>query len=302
MIPAVFAESVSKGWGQTRAVDSVSFAVQQGELFGFLGPDGAGKTTLFRMMATLMVPDSGWIQVFGHNSAESFRTIRSQIGYMPGRFSLYLDLSVRENLEFFASLYGTDFAAARNYIEPIYAQIAPFEHRLARQLSGGMKQKLALCAALIHRPRLLLLDEPTTGVDPVSRTEFWDLLSELKMRDITIIVSTPYMDEAERCDRVALMNGGKILAMNTPQGIVEGADFKVLSLRTNAILDVLTLARTTDGIEAAWPFGDTVHLHYRQGDPLEMFRQRAHDAGVHCEQVLEIKPSIEDVFLRRMSQ
>src|SRR6185503_4503621 len=216
---AVVVRDISRKFGDTQALDGVSFETKQGELFGLVGPDGAGKTTLFRILTTLIVPDAGTATVLGLDSVRDLWQIRSRLGYMPGNFSLYPDLTVHENLSFFASVFGTTIDEGRRLIAPIYDQIAPFADRRADALSGGMKQKLALSCALVHRPDLLLLDEPTTGVDAVSRREFWDQLATLKRSGLTIIVSTPYMDEALRCDRVALIQEGKILDIDAPQSI-----------------------------------------------------------------------------------
>ena len=219
MEKSISINDVTKNYGSICALDNVSFEVEKGELFGLIGPDGAGKTTLFRILTTLLVPDSGTATVEGLDAIKDYKRIRSIVGYMPGRFSLYQDLSVEENLEFFASIFGVDVKDNYDIIAPIYSQIEPFAKRRAGKLSGGMKQKLALSCALIHRPQVLFLDEPTTGVDAVSRSEFWDMLAGLKQYGISILVSTPYMDEAGRCDRIALINEGKILKIDTPENI-----------------------------------------------------------------------------------
>lgn len=219
MEKSVSINDVTKNYGSICALDNVSFEVEKGELFGLIGPDGAGKTTLFRILTTLLVPDSGTATVEGLDAIKDYKRIRSIVGYMPGRFSLYQDLSVEENLEFFASIFGVDVKDNYDIIAPIYSQIEPFAKRRAGKLSGGMKQKLALSCALIHRPQVLFLDEPTTGVDAVSRSEFWDMLAGLKQYGISILVSTPYMDEAGRCDRIALINEGKVLKIDTPENI-----------------------------------------------------------------------------------
>src|SRR5687768_15556175 len=219
---AVVVNNLSKVYGKEKiqAVESVSFSVGKGELYGLIGPDGAGKTSIFRMLTTLLLPDSGNATVDGFDIVKDYKKIRNEVGYMPGKFSLYQDLTVEENLNFFATLFGTTIQENYHLIRDIYVQIEPFKQRRAGKLSGGMKQKLALCCALIHKPRVLFLDEPTTGVDPVSRKEFWQMLKRLKEQGITILVSTPYMDEAALCDRIALIQGGKILAVNTPASIV----------------------------------------------------------------------------------
>lgn len=219
MEKSISINNVTKNYGSICALDNVSFEVEKGELFGLIGPDGAGKTTLFRILTTLLVPDSGTATVEGLDAIKDYKRIRSIVGYMPGRFSLYQDLSVEENLEFFASIFGVDVKDNYDIIAPIYSQIEPFAKRRAGKLSGGMKQKLALSCALIHRPQVLFLDEPTTGVDAVSRSEFWDMLAGLKQYGISILVSTPYMDEAGRCDRIALINEGKVLKIDTPENI-----------------------------------------------------------------------------------
>src|SRR5436190_4037832 len=216
MSASVHVHNLVKHFGETHALDGVSFEVNRGELFGLIGPDGAGKTTLLRILVTLLVPDSGTAAVLGLDVVKEMWALRQRVGYMAGRFSLYPDLSVEENLRFFASVFGTTVERERDRIAPIYTQLEPFRDRRAAALSGGMKQKLALCCALVHRPDLLLLDEPTTGVDAVSRREFWDLLGRLKEQGQTTVVSTPYMDEATRCDRVALMHRGRLLVVDTP--------------------------------------------------------------------------------------
>src|SRR5438445_4702056 len=222
--PAIVVEHLEKRFGATPALRGVSFTVDRAELFGFIGPDGAGKTTLFRILTTLMIPDRGRARVLGADVVAGLWTLRPRIGYMPGRFSLYPDLTVAENLRFFASVFGTTIEGERASIAPIYGQLEQFAGRRAAALSGGMKQKLALCCALVHRPEILFLDEPTTGVDAVSRQEFWDLLGRIKKEGLTIVVSTPYMDEANRCDRVALMQRGRILAIDTPSAITSSFD------------------------------------------------------------------------------
>ena len=225
---AIEVRELTRRYGTLTALDGVSFEVGRGELFGLIGPDGAGKTTLFRLLTTLIVPDRGTARVDGWDIRADYRRIRQCVGYMPGRFSLYPDLTVEENLSFFAALFRVSVQDNYELIAPIYRQIEPFRTRRAGQLSGGMKQKLALCCALVHRPRVLFLDEPTTGVDAVSRSEFWDMLARLREMGISMLVSTPYMDEAGRCDRVALINAGRILEINTPQGVVEGFDETVV--------------------------------------------------------------------------
>ncbi len=220
---AIEVKHISKSYGAVKALQDVSLTVEHGDLFGLIGPDGAGKTTLFRLLTTLLVPDSGSASVEGLDIVRDYQMIRRQVGYMPGRFSLYPDLTVEENMRFFASLFGTTLEANYDLVAPIYSQIEPFKHRPAGKLSGGMKQKLALSCALIHKPKVLFLDEPTTGVDVVSRIEFWDMLQGLRQQGITILVSTPYMDEAQRCNRVALINEGRIMDIDMPQRIIESS-------------------------------------------------------------------------------
>ena len=251
---------LTKRYGSLAAVDHITFTVGRGELFGLIGPDGAGKTTLFRLLATLLNPDEGTATVDGFDIVKQYREIRQRVGYMPGRFSLYPDLSVAENLDFFAALFGVSVKENYDLIAPIYRQIEPFRKRRAGKLSGGMKQKIALCWALIVRPSVLFLVEPTTGVDAVSRGEFWDMLFELKRKGISILVSTPYMDEACRCDRIALVNGGKVLGIDTPDGIVRRFDEPLYALSGNDMYGLLVEARRAKGVKECYPFGAVHHL------------------------------------------
>src|SRR5664279_3332618 len=232
MITAIEASGIYKSFGSTKALEDISFSVNESEIFGFIGPDGSGKTTLFRTITTLLLPDKGKMNVLGMDVIKDYKELRKNIGYMPGRFSLYQDLSVEENLNFYATVFGTTVEENYNLISDIYSHIEPFKKRLAGKLSGGMKQKLALSCALIHKPRLLILDEPTTGVDAVSRSEFWAMLAKLRQHDITIIVSTPYMDEAVRCNRVALIQDGKLLTVDTPQNIRAGFSRKLFTVKS----------------------------------------------------------------------
>lgn len=255
----VVVHDLAKRFGDTTALDGISFDVHDAELFGFIGPDGAGKTTLFRILTTLILPDAGTAHVLGLDVVRDLWAIRSRVGYMPGRFSLYPDLSVRENLEFFASVFGSTVEEAADVIAPIWRQIEPFRDRRAAALSGGMKQKLALCCALVHRPDILLLDEPTTGVDAVSRREFWDLLAQLKASGLTIVVSTPYMDEASRCDRVALVQHGKILEIAAPGVIGARYPRPLLSVRAARRHELLQALRQFPHAYSVFPFGADVH-------------------------------------------
>lgn len=258
--PIIDVRQLSKSFPGVQAVQDVSFAVQPGEIFGLIGPDGAGKTTLFRMLTSLMLPDSGSADVLGLDIVKGYKQLRTRIGYMPGKFSLYQDLSVVENLEFFAAVFGTTIQENYALIEPIYKQIEPFRNRRAGALSGGMKQKLALCCALIHRPEVLFLDEPGTGVDPVSRKEFWEMLAGLRHHGITMLVSTPNMDEAALCDRIALMQKGRILAVNSPQGVVQSYRHGLLAVRAGDMYRLLRDLRTHEGVADCYAFGEYAHV------------------------------------------
>lgn len=292
--------NLSKSYGNTKALDNVSFNVERGELFGLIGPDGAGKTTLFRLLTTLLTPDEGSATVDGRDIVKDYLNIRSQVGYMPGRFSLYPDLTVEENLEFFAALFGVTVKESYDLIAPIYRQIEPFRKRRAGKLSGGMKQKLALSCALIHRPDVLFLDEPTTGVDAVSRREFWDMLSQLKTQGITILVSTPYMDEASRCDRIALCNEGHILGVNTPQNFVHDFNEMLYGIRAKDMFSLLQSARSIEGVAACYPFGEYHHLIANDNFNPSIFTSQLSD--IEGLEICTQEPSIEDVFIKLMKQ
>lgn len=292
--------NLSKSYGTVRALDAVSFSVERGELFGLIGPDGAGKTTLFRLLTTLLTPDSGTACVDGYDIVKDYLAIRSRVGYMPGRFSLYGDLTVEENLEFFAALFGVTVAESYDLIAPVYRQIEPFRKRRAGKLSGGMKQKLALSCALIHRPDVLFLDEPTTGVDAVSRSEFWDMLAGLKQRGITILVSTPYMDEASRCDRIALCNEGRILGIDTPAKIVRAFDARLYAVGADNMYALLQAARGVEGVSACYPFGERHHLVADGSFRPERFREQLR--GIEGLVIDPVDPTIEDVFIKWMKR
>lgn len=302
MQKVVEASGISKKFRETVALKSISFEVNEGEIFGFIGPDGAGKTTLFRIITTLLLPDQGEMKVLGLNSITGFKELRKNIGYMPGRFSLYQDLSVEENLNFYATVFGTTIKENYDLISDIYSHIEPFKKRLAGKLSGGMKQKLALSCALIHKPGLLVLDEPTTGVDAVSRSEFWDMLKKLKQYNITIIVSTPYMDEAMRCDRVALIQGGQILSIDKPQKIKEGFSKKLFSAKASEKYGLINALRQYPETVTAYPFGDSVHVTFSDDKYDDSIYVHLNKMGIVDAIITETEASIEDRFLELMKK
>ncbi len=294
-------ESISKSYQAIKALNRISFEVKQGELFGLIGPDGAGKTSLMRILMTLLVPDEGKASMSGLDVVRDYRQIRQLVGYMPGRFSLYQDLSVEENLEFFATVFGTTIAENYELIKDIYVQIEPFKKRLAGKLSGGMKQKLALSCALIHKPEILVLDEPTTGVDAVSRKEFWEMLKKLQQQGITILVSTPYMDEASLCDRVVLMHKGEVMEIDSPARIVENYTRTLLAARSDNMNRLIQDVRNWDEVESAYAFGQFIHVTPKRNEmeavELEKFLMTQKHEKL---QVNEISPGIEDVFMALM--
>jgi ABC-type multidrug transport system ATPase subunit len=302
---AVFAENIIKTYGkkkEVKALNDVSFDVQKGEIFGLIGPDGAGKTSLFRILTTLLLADSGKATVEGLDVVKDYKAIRQTVGYMPGRFSLYQDLTVEENLNFFATVFNTTIRQNYDLIKDIYGQIEPFKKRKAGKLSGGMKQKLALSCALIHRPTVLFLDEPTTGVDAVSRKEFWEMLKNLKMQGITILVSTPYMDEAELCDRIGLIQNGTILSINRPQGIVKEFRKPLFAVRSSHMLSLLNVLKEFDEVEDAYPFGQFHHVVMKKDgneDKLHSFL----DQKLNEDYELNVAtPDIEDCFIDLMKE
>lgn len=290
--------------GKLTAVKGVSFEVGEGELFGLIGPDGAGKTSLFRILTTLLLPDAGKAAVAGNDVVKDFRKIRQIVGYMPGRFSLYPDLTVEENLRFFATVFNTTIAENYDLVKDIYSQIEPFKDRRAGKLSGGMKQKLALSCALIHRPKVLFLDEPTTGVDAVSRKEFWEMLKRLKQQGITILVSTPYMDEATLCERIALIQEGEILSIDTPQGICSSFGEPLYAVKSERMSTLLNDLRTYGGVSSSHSFGEYHHVTLK--DPgtgiveqlMDYLTQKGH-AGL---EMRPITPTVEDSFIKLMGK
>lgn len=293
-------QKVSKNFGDTKAVATVDFSVEKGELFGLIGPDGAGKSTLFKILTTILIPDGGDAFVEGFHTVKDYKKIRKIVGYMPGKFSLYQDLTVEENLNFFATIFGTTLNENYRLIEEIYTQIEPFKNRRAGKLSGGMKQKLALCCALIHEPKVLFLDEPTTGVDAVSRAEFWEMLKRLKARGITILVSTPYMDEASLCERIALIQEGNILQIDTPSNIITGYGKPLFAVKSKEFYRLLNDLRSAPFSMRVEPFGEYLHLttdnSVSEEGILNFLNQKEHVE-------VELKPTeatIEDVFLNLM--
>ncbi len=294
---SILASEITKSYGEVNALTNISLSIGKGELYGLIGPDGAGKTTLFRILTSLLVQDSGKAEVEGFDTVRDFKSIRKIVGYMPGRFSLYHDLTVEENLEFFATIFGTTIQENYDLIRDIYVQIEPFKNRKAGKLSGGMKQKLALSCALIHKPEVLFLDEPTTGVDAVSRKEFWEMLRSLQQKGITIMVSTPYMDEASLCDRVALIQKGKILSIDTPSGIVEQYNFPLLKVITNNMFKLPEDLLQYPDAESAYRFGDSVHFStYHDIDKavLSAFLEKNGHRNILIENTV---PNIEDCFM-----
>jgi ABC-2 type transport system ATP-binding protein len=302
MQKTIEASGISKKFLDTQALKDISFEVSEGEIFGFIGPDGAGKTTLFRIITTLLIPDEGKMNVMGLDSVSGFRELRKNIGYMPGRFSLYQDLSVEENLNFYATVFGTTVKENYELISDIYSHIEPFKKRLAGKLSGGMKQKLALSCALIHKPGLLILDEPTTGVDAVSRVEFWEMLRKLRQHNITIILSTPYMDEAMKCDRVALVQEGHILSINQPEKIREEFSRKLFSIKAPEKYKLINALRSYPGTITAYPFGDSVHVTFTDNKLDDSIYEYLGSMGISNVVISESRAGIEDRFLELMEK
>lgn len=298
---SITAKNISKRYREKTALEGISFQVGKGELFGFIGPDGAGKTTLFRIITSLLIPDCGFVAVEGLDTVKDYQKLRTILGYMPGRFSLYQDLTVEENLRFFAGIFNTTPEANYDLVKDIYSQIEPFKNRKAGKLSGGMKQKLALSCALIHKPEVLILDEPTTGVDAVSRIEFWEMLAKLRASGITIVVSTPYMDEASRCDRVALMQNGKIMSVDTPETIRRNFGRALWAVHTDDAYGLLADLRQFKATRTAFPFGEHIHLSLADAavKPAQIALYLESLGHTHIE-VKQIEPSIEDCFMEMM--
>lgn len=293
----VSVRNVSMSYGRVRALDGVSLEVEGGTVFGIIGPDGAGKTTLFRIMTTLLLPDAGEVRVCGCDVRKDFMEIRRMIGYMPGHFSLYQDLTVEENLSLFAAVFNTSIQENYHLVAEIYSQLEPFRKRRAGKLSGGMKQKLALCCAMIHKPRVLFLDEPTTGVDPVSRKEFWQMLARLKAQGITIVVSTPYMDEASKCDVISLMKDGRFFRTDTPEAIVKGFGKRMYELDVpGSIVRALDDVASVQGVESCSPFGDRIHI-VSPSLGREELSGRLSAIGYDTSSLREAEPTVEDCFI-----
>lgn len=297
-LSTVNCQLINKSYGGVEALKNISFEVERGEIFGIIGPDGAGKTTLFRILTTLILADSGTATVDSRDVVKEYNEIRKHVGYMPGRFSLYQDLTVEENLDVFAKVFNTTIEENYHLIKDIYVQIEPFKKRRAGKLSGGMKQKLALCCALIHKPSVLFLDEPTTGVDPVSRKEFWEMLKRLKNEGITILVSTPYMDEASLCDRIALIQNGRFLKIDTPEAIVKQFDADLWAMRSNNMSKLLTDLRQHPQVLSCFAFGDSHHVTLQKGnsdiDGLKSFLAQKGHTSVEIE---KIEATVEDCFM-----
>lgn len=296
-------QNIKKDYGSVEAVKGISFDVREGEIFGLIGPDGAGKTTIFRILTTLLKPDAGTAEVLGLEVVAAYREIRPKVGYMPGRFSLYQDLSVEENLQFFASVFGTTIEENYELIRPIYRQLEPFKTRLAGALSGGMKQKLALSCALIHKPEVLFLDEPTTGVDAVSRKEFWEMLHRLRDEEISILVSTPYMDEAEQCDRIALMQQGRLLSIDTPESITRQFDNNLWAIKSRDKYKLIQVLRDYQFSESVQPFGDSLHYTDKRSEfDTDELIAYLESSGIRDPKMERISPHIEDTFMRLMER
>ena len=295
---SISVQNISKSYNELKAVDNVSFEVNSGELFGLIGPDGAGKTTIFRILTTLLIPNEGKATVIDFDVVKDYKAIRNSVGYMPGKFSLYQDLTVEENLTFFATIFGTTIEENYDLIEDIYVQIEPFKNRRAGALSGGMKQKLALCCALIHAPKVLFLDEPTTGVDPVSRKEFWQMLKRLQQKGITILVSTPYMDEAALCDRIALIQKGKVLKIDSPHAITANYDKVIYDIQSKNTHGLIHDLKNYPSYYSVYAFGEFIHYIDKKTDfnPKEIVAYLENKK--HSDIIIKpARTTIEDVFM-----
>ncbi|MGV9004533.1 ABC transporter ATP-binding protein [Flavobacterium sp.] len=295
---SISVQNISKSYKQLKAVDNVSFEVNSGELFGLIGPDGAGKTTIFRILTTLLIANEGKATVADYDVVTDYKAIRNSVGYMPGKFSLYQDLTVEENLTFFATIFGTTIEENYDLIEDIYVQIEPFKNRRAGALSGGMKQKLALCCALIHAPKVLFLDEPTTGVDPVSRKEFWQMLKRLQQKGITILVSTPYMDEAALCDRIALIQNGKVLKIDSPQAITEKYEKVIYDIQSKNTHGLIHDLKSYPSHYSVYAFGEFIHYidknpEFNPNDLMDYLKNKNHSELI----IQKAVTTIEDVFM-----
>ncbi len=295
---AVTVDKITKSYGNVQALKGVSFTVEEGEIFGIIGPDGAGKTSLFRILTTLLLPDDGNATVEGLDVVKDYKAIRNIVGYMPGRFSLYQDLTVEENLNFFATLFKVSVKDNYDLVKEIYSQIEPFKDRRAGALSGGMKQKLALSCALIHKPKVLYLDEPTTGVDPVSRKQLWDMLLRLKEQAITILVSTPYMDEAKLCDRVSLIRDGQFMITSTPDDIVRSYDDILWAVSADDMPGLLKDLRAHPNVTSSYAFGDTHHITVKPTLSIDELKQYLIGKGHASVMAKQIEPTVEDCYLK----
>jgi ABC-type multidrug transport system ATPase subunit len=295
---SITVQNISKSYKSLKAVDNVTFNVNDGELFGLIGPDGAGKTTIFRILTTLLIANEGSATVSNFDVVKEYKAIRNSVGYMPGKFSLYQDLTVEENLKFFATIFGTTIEENYDLIKDIYIQLEPFKNRRAGALSGGMKQKLALCCALIHAPKVLFLDEPTTGVDPVSRKEFWQMLKRLQHKGITILVSTPYMDEASMCDRIALIQKGKILKIDTPNAIIKNYDKTIYEVQSKNTHQLIIDLKAYPSQYSVYAFGEFIHYIDKNNEfnPANLSSYLANKN--HQEILIQTSiTTIEDVFM-----
>ena len=294
---AVKVENLYKSYGAVQALNDLSFQVEAGQIYGIIGPDGAGKTSLFRILTTLLLADKGTASVDGFDVVKDYKEIRRRIGYMPGRFSLYQDLSVEENLQFFASVFNTTIRENYHLIKDIYVQIEPFKDRKAGKLSGGMKQKLALCCALIHKPSVLFLDEPTTGVDPVSRKEFWEMLRKLKEQEITMLVSTPYMDEASLCDKIALIQQGRFLQEATPRQIIDQFEETLWAVQSNNMHMLIAHLRSHPQVTSCFAFGEVHHVTIKDALQMDEMKQYLTNLGHTNIRIKDIRPVIEDCYM-----